>query len=112
MLSAEAANRTPEEHIAAIQAQHEQDSAGFLIQFDHYHSTHSPENQRWSETLFRATRGRRAHRHKAKSRKPSIPEKGLFLADRFIKGTCPKCKAPDQYGDNCEACGATYSPAT
>ena len=52
MLSAEAANRSPEEHIAAIQAQHEQDSAGFLIQFDHYHSTHSPENQRWSETLF------------------------------------------------------------
>ena len=53
MLSAEAANRKPEAHIAAIQAQHERDSAGFLIQFDHYHSTHSPENQRWSETIFK-----------------------------------------------------------
>ena len=110
MLSAEAANRTPEEHIAAIQARHERDSAGFLIQFDHYHSTHSPENQRWSETIFErlAAGGHIAVRDITQA---YDPEKGLFLADRFIKGTCPKCKAPDQYGDNCEACGATYSPA-
>ena len=110
MLSAEAANRSPEEHIGAIQAQHEQDSAGFLIQFDHYHSTHSPENQRWSETLFaRLEAG--GHIAIREITQAFDPEKGLFLADRFIKGTCPKCKAPDQYGDNCEACGATYSPA-
>ena len=110
MLSAEAANRSPEEHIGAIQAQHEQDSAGFLIQFDHYHSTHSPENQRWSETLFaRLEAG--GHIAVREITQAFDPEKGLFLADRFIKGTCPKCKAPDQYGDNCEACGATYSPA-
>ena len=110
MLSAEAANRTPEEHIAAIQAQHERDSAGFLIQFDQYHSTHSPENQRWSETIFERLEagGHIAVRNITQA---FDPEKGLFLADRFIKGTCPKCKAPDQYGDNCEACGATYSPA-
>ena len=110
MLSAEAANRTPEEHIAAIQAQHERDSAGFLIQFDQYHSTHSPENQRWSETIFERLE---AGEHIAVRdiTQAFDPEKGLFLADRFIKGTCPKCKAPDQYGDNCEACGATYSPA-
>ena len=109
MLSAEASNRTPEEHIAAIQAKHEQDSAGFLIQFDHYHSTHSPENQRWSETIFkRLEQG--GHIAAREITQAFDPEKGLFLADRFIKGTCPKCKAPDQYGDNCEACGATYSP--
>ena len=110
MLSAEAANRTPEEHIAAIQAQHERDSAGFLIQFDQYHSTHSPENQRWSETIFERLEAG-GHIAVRDITQAYDPEKGLFLADRFIKGTCPKCKAPDQYGDNCEACGATYSPA-
>ena len=110
MLSAEAANRTPEEHIAAIQARHEQDSSGFLIQFDHYHSTHSPENQRWSETIFRRLEAG-GHIAVRDITQAYDPEKGLFLADRFIKGTCPKCKTPDQYGDNCEACGATYSPA-
>ena len=110
MLSAEAANRTPEEHIAAIQAQHERDSAGFLIHFDHYHSTHSPENQRWSETIFRRLEAG-GHIAVRDITQAYDSEKGLFLADRFIKGTCPKCKVPDQYGDNCEACGATYSPA-
>ena len=110
MLSAEAANRTPEEHIAAIQAQHERDSAGFLIQFDQYHSTHSSENQRWSETIFERLEAG-GHIAVRDITQAFDPEKGLFLADRFIKGTCPKCKAPDQYGDNCEACGATYSPA-
>ncbi len=110
MLSAEAANRTPEAHIAAIQARHEQDSAGFLIQFDHYHSTHSPENQRWSETIFERLEAG-GHIAVREITQAYDPEKGLFLADRFIKGTCPKCKAPDQYGDNCEACGATYSPS-
>jgi len=110
MLSAEAAGRSPEAHIAAIQANHERDSAGFLISFDQYHSTHSPENQRWSETIF--TRLEQAgHIAVREITQAFDPEKGLFLADRFIKGTCPKCKAPDQYGDNCEACGATYSPA-
>ena len=110
MLSAEAANRSPEEHIGAIQARHEQDSTGFLIQFDHYHSTHSPENQRWSETIFKRLEAG-GHIAVRDITQAFDPEKGLFLADRFIKGTCPKCKTPDQYGDNCEACGATYSPA-
>ena len=110
MLSAEAANRTPEAHIAAIQTRHEQDSAGFLIDFDHYHSTHSPENRRWSETVFERLEAG-GHIAVREITQAYDPEKGLFLADRFIKGTCPKCKAPDQYGDNCEACGATYSPS-
>tara|TARA_Y100000385_G_scaffold58266_1_gene56050 strand:+ start:291 stop:1940 length:1650 start_codon:yes stop_codon:yes gene_type:complete len=110
MLSAEAAGRTPEDHIAAIKAKHEDDSAGFLVHFDQYHSTHSPENQHWSETIFQRLEagGHIAIREIIQA---FDPEKGLFLADRFIKGTCPKCGASDQYGDNCEACGATYSPA-
>jgi methionyl-tRNA synthetase len=110
MLSAEAAGRTPEAHIAAIQAHHERDSAGFLIQFDHYHSTHSEENRRWSETIFQRLESG-GHIHHREITQAFDPEKSLFLADRFIKGTCPKCRAPDQYGDNCEACGATYAPA-
>ena len=110
MLSAEAAGRTPEAHIAAIQAHHERDSAGFLIQFDHYHSTHSEENRRWSETSFQRLEAG-GHIHRREITQAFDPEKSLFLADRFIKGTCPKCRAPDQYGDNCEACGATYAPA-
>tara|TARA_B100000035_G_scaffold225436_1_gene193928 strand:+ start:4793 stop:6361 length:1569 start_codon:yes stop_codon:yes gene_type:complete len=109
MLSAEKQGVTPEAHIANIKALHEADSAGFHISFDNYHSTHSPENQAWSETIFKRLE---ANDHIAiRSVVQAYDEaKGLFLADRFIKGTCPKCKTPDQYGDNCEACGATYSP--
>ena len=110
MLSAEAAGRSPEDHIAAIKAKHEDDSAGFLIHFDQYHSTHSPENQYWSETIFQRLEAG-GHIAIREITQAFDPEKGLFLADRFIKGTCPKCGASDQYGDNCEACGATYSPA-
>lgn len=109
MLSAEKQGVTPEAHIANIKALHESDSAGFHVSFDNYHSTHSPENQNWSETIFKRLE---ANGHIAvRSVVQAYDEvKGLFLADRFIKGTCPKCKTPDQYGDNCEACGATYSP--
>ena len=109
MLSAEKQGVTPEAHIANIKALHEADSAGFHVSFDNYHSTHSPENQNWSETIFKRLE---ANGHIAvKSVVQAYDEvKGLFLADRFIKGACPKCKTPDQYGDNCEACGATYSP--
>ncbi len=109
MLSAEKQGVTPETHIANIKARHETDSAGFHVSFDNYHSTHSPENQHWSETIFKRLE---ANGHIAvRSVVQAYDEvKGLFLADRFIKGTCPKCKTPDQYGDNCEACGATYSP--
>ncbi len=109
MLSAEKQGVTPEAHIGNIKALHEADSAGFHVSFDNYHSTHSPENQNWSETIFKHLE---ANGHIAvRSVVQAYDEvKGLFLADRFIKGTCPKCKTPDQYGDNCEACGATYSP--
>lgn len=109
MLSAEKQGVTPETHIANIKALHEADSAGFHVSFDNYHSTHSPENQNWSETIFRRLE---ANGHIAVNSVVQAYDevKGLFLADRFIKGACPKCKTPDQYGDNCEACGATYSP--
>ena len=109
MLSAEKQGVTPEAHIANIKTLHEADSAGFHISFDNYHSTHSPENQAWSEIIFKRLE---VNNHIAiRSVVQAYDEsKGLFLADRFIKGTCPKCKTPDQYGDNCEACGATYSP--
>ena len=109
MLSAEKQDVTPEAHIGAIKALHEADSAGFLISFDNYYSTHSPENQAWSETIFKRLQ---ENGHIAvRSVVQAYDEvKGLFLADRFIKGSCPKCKTPDQYGDNCEACGATYTP--
>lgn len=109
MLSAEQQGVTPETHIANIKALHEADSAGFSISFDNYHSTHSAENKAWSERIFK----RLDANNDITSRsvvQAYDPEKGLFLADRFIKGTCPRCKAPDQYGDNCEVCGATYSP--
>ena len=110
MLTAESLGITPEQQIASIKKEHEADSAGFLIGFDNYYSTHSKENQEWSETIYQRLV---ANNHIAKRDivQAFDPEKQLFLADRFIKGTCPRCKTPDQYGDNCEACGATYSPA-
>lgn len=110
MLSAEAAGVTPEDHIEAVKADHLKDSTGFLISFDEYYSTHSEENRFWSETIFNRL-NQAGHISIREITQAYDQEKGLFLADRFIKGSCPRCKAEDQYGDNCEACGATYSPA-
>ncbi|MEQ8802052.1 methionine--tRNA ligase [Haliea sp.] len=110
MLTAEKRGITPEQQIARIKAEHEQDAAGFHIGFDNYYSTHTDENRYWSEEIYR-----RLHANGHIASRAIVqafdPEKELFLADRFIKGTCPRCKTPDQYGDNCEACGATYTPA-
>jgi len=110
MLTAETNGISPEQQIANVQAEHEQDFAGFLINFDNYHSTHSTENKEFSELIYRRLQ---ANKHIASREITQLfdPEKQLFLADRYIKGTCPKCKSGDQYGDNCEVCGATYSPA-
>lgn len=109
MLKAEQLGHSAEQQIANVKAEHEADFAAFNIAFDNYHSTHSTENHELSNMIY----GRlKANGHIA-SRKISQaydPEKNLFLADRYIKGTCPKCKSDDQYGDNCEKCGATYSP--
>ena len=110
MLTAEKLGISAQEQIDRVGAQHRRDSADFAISFDNFHSTHAPETRRWSEVIYARLK---ANEHIAARTITQAydPEKGLFLADRFIKGTCPNCRAPDQYGDNCEACGATYSPA-
>jgi methionyl-tRNA synthetase len=109
MLTAEKLGITPEQQIKNVQREHMRDSAGFLIGFDNFHTTHSEENRVWSETIYQRLKDNNHIASRAITQ-AFDPEKQLFLADRFIKGTCPRCKTPDQYGDNCEACGATYSP--
>ncbi|MGY3860712.1 methionine--tRNA ligase [Aeromonas lacus] len=109
MLKAQQMGITPEEMIAAVSKEHQADFAGFNISFDNYHSTHSDENRELAELIY----GRLKNGGFIKSRTISQlfdPEKSMFLPDRFVKGTCPKCKSPEQYGDNCDSCGATYSP--
>ncbi|MBI6926963.1 methionine--tRNA ligase [Pseudomonas putida] len=109
MLRAEKEGITPEQLIANVQAEHSADFADFLVDFDNFHSTHSEENRELSGMIY--TRLREAGHISTRSVTQYFdPEKGMFLADRFIKGTCPKCAAEDQYGDNCEKCGATYAP--
>lgn len=109
MLKADQMGITPEQLIAEVQQSHYADFCGFNISFDNYHSTHSDENRELSEMIYT----RLKENGFIKSRIISQlfdPEKSMFLPDRFVKGTCPKCKAEDQYGDNCEVCSATYSP--
>ncbi len=110
MLSAEQQGITPEQLIENVSNQHQEDYSGFLIQFDNFHSTHSEENREFSEHIYK-TLDKNGHINRRSITQLFDPEKRLFLADRYITGTCPKCKAEDQYGDNCEACGSTYSPA-
>ncbi|HWV16156.1 MAG TPA: methionine--tRNA ligase [Cellvibrio sp.] len=109
MLKAEEKGITAEEHIANIKKDHEAVSAGFHINFANFHSTHSEENRELSYMIYERLRAN-GHIATRKITQAYDPEKQLFLADRYIKGTCPKCKSEDQYGDNCEKCGATYSP--
>ena len=109
MLKAQELGITPEEQIARVKSDHERDFADFLIDFDNYHSTHSDENRQLSEYIYNRLL-ENGHIVKRSITQAYDPEKKLFLADRYIKGTCPKCKTKDQYGDNCEACGHTYSP--
>ncbi|MGG4661811.1 methionine--tRNA ligase [Providencia vermicola] len=109
MLKAQQLGVTPEAMIAEVSQEHQNDFAGFSISYDNYHSTHSEENKALSELIY----GKLKNNGFIKNRTISQlfdPEKGMFLPDRFVKGTCPKCKAEDQYGDNCEVCSATYSP--
>lgn len=109
MLRAEKEGITPEQLIDGVQAEHSADFADFLVNFDNFHSTHSEENRGLAELIY--TRLHDAGHIATRSVTQYFdPEKGMFLADRFIKGTCPKCAAEDQYGDNCEKCGATYEP--
>jgi len=109
MLRAQAEGITPEELIAKSAEEHQADFAGFNVKFDHYHSTNSPDNKHFAEYIYNQLNDKGYISRKTITQSYD-PEKEMFLPDRFVKGTCPKCKAEDQYGDNCEVCGATYSP--
>ena len=109
MLAAQKQGVQPEDMIARVREEHLADFTGFLIGYDNYYSTHSPENKELSEKIYLALKAN----GKIESRTIEQlfdPEKQMFLPDRFVKGECPKCHAADQYGDNCEVCGTTYSP--
>lgn len=109
MLAAEKAGVTPEAFIAGIQASHERDFAAFGVAFDHYDSTNSVANRELTEQFYqRLDAG--GHISRRTVAQFYDPAKGMFLPDRYIKGICPNCGSADQYGDNCEVCGATYSP--
>ena len=110
MLRAEQEGITSQQLIDKVNEEHRADFDRFLVNFDNYYSTHSEENRYFSELIYKRLRDA-GHIATRNITQMFDPDKGLFLADRFIKGTCPKCKADDQYGDNCEACGATYTPA-
>ncbi len=109
MLKAQQLGVDPEQMIADMNREHQSDFADFHVDFDHYYTTHSPENRELAELIY--TRLRDNNYIKVKTIKQLFdPQKEMFLPDRFVKGTCPKCNAEEQYGDNCDVCGATYSP--
>ncbi len=110
MLTAEERGISPQELIDDVKEQHEKDFAGFLIDFDNFYTTHSKENREFSESIYLALE-KNGHISKRTIKQLFDPEKKLFLADRYVVGACPKCHAENQYGDNCEVCGSTYSPS-
>ncbi len=109
MLRAEQEGITPEALIARMNREHLADFQAFGVEFDNYHSTHSPENEAFVRDIYLKLR-KNGHITQRTIKQAYDPVKNLFLPDRFIKGECPRCGAKDQYGDSCEACGATYSP--
>ena len=109
MLRAQNQGITPEQLISEVSKEHQTDFADFAIGFDNYHSTHSDENRELASRIYLANRDA-GHIEARTISQAYDPEKEMFLPDRFIRGECPKCGAADQYGDNCEACGATYEP--
>jgi methionyl-tRNA synthetase len=109
MLKAQAQGITPEQLIEKVSVEHQKDFAGFNIHFDNFYSTHSEENKQLSQGIYLKLR-EKGHIKTKVINQLFDPEKQMFLPDRFVKGTCPSCKAEDQYGDNCDVCSATYSP--
>ena len=109
MLRAEQDGLSPEQLIDQVWQQHRADFAHFLIEFDNYYSTHSPENRHYAELIYNRLNAAN-HISRRVITQAYDPEKQMFLPDRFIKGDCPRCNAADQYGDSCESCGATYAP--
>ena len=110
MLLAQKRGISPEQLIEEIGQQHREDFADFLIEFNHYHSTHSEENRQLSCEIYQAL-CKAGHIHRKTISRHFDPTAGMFLSDRYIRGTCPRCGAEDQYGDACEQCGATYDSA-
>jgi methionyl-tRNA synthetase len=115
MIAAEKASLTPQQFVANIAAGRQQYLDGFHIAFDNWHSTDAPENHALAQQIYRDLRDLSADQGGSLIECKTIeqffdPEKNMFLPDRFIKGECPKCGAKDQYGDNCESCGAVYAP--
>ncbi len=110
MLRARQDGIEPEELIARVAEEHKADFAAFKVGFDNYHSTHSEENRECSALIYERNRDK-GHINKRVITQAYDPVENMFLPDRFIKGECPKCGTTDQYGDNCEACGASYSPS-
>lgn len=109
MIAADKARKTPQQYVADIAAGRSRYLQGFHIQFDNWHSTDAPENHALAQSVYRALKAQNLI--EARTIEQFFdPDKGMFLPDRFIKGECPKCGAQDQYGDNCEACGAVYQP--
>ena len=109
MIAAEKAGKTPQQFVGEVAAGRAKYLNGFHIAFDNWHSTDGPENHELAQDIYRALR--KNELISVKSIEQFFdPEKGMFLPDRFIKGECPKCGAKDQYGDNCDACGAVYAP--
>ncbi len=109
MLKAREEGITPEALIERVAREHQADFAAFRIAFDNYHSTHSDENRHYATLIYERNRDA-GHIARRTITQAFDPVEQMFLPDRFIKGECPKCGAADQYGDNCEACGASYSP--
>jgi methionyl-tRNA synthetase len=109
MIAAEKAGKTPQEFVADISAGRKQYLDGFHIQFDNWHSTESPENTELSQDIYRRLT-QAGLIYKKPVEQHFDPVKGMFLADRYIKGECPKCHAKDQYGDACEVCSSVYAP--
>ena len=109
MIAAEKAGKTPQEFVAGIAAGRQPYLDGFLIRFDHWHSTESPENTELSQDIYRRLKAAGLI-YTRPIEQFFDPVKGMFLADRYIKGECPKCGAKDQYGDACEVCSSVYSP--
>jgi len=110
MITARSRKISPEELIEQMHKEHKADFDGFFVEFDNYYSTHSPENREFSEQIFQSLNdaGSIVKRH---ARQAYCDNCKMSLPDRYIRGTCPRCKAEDQYGDSCEVCGGTYQPA-
>jgi methionyl-tRNA synthetase len=109
MLAAEKAGVSPEAFIATMRASHEADFADFHFSYDNYYTTHSEENRELASLIYTRLRDS-GYIARRSIQQLFDPEKQMFLPDRYIKGTCPNCGTHDQYGDNCENCGATYAP--